>query len=42
MQFASQADYDGYNTHPDHVAFVQDVWVKEVLEFQEIDYSVAY
>ena len=41
MQFASQADYDGYNAHPDHVDFVQDVWVKEVLEFQEIDYVVA-
>lgn len=42
MQFATQADYDGYNAHPDHVAFVEEVWVKEVLEFQEIDYFVAY
>ena len=41
MEFADQADYDGYNTHPDHVRFVQDVWVNEVAEFQEIDYMKA-
>ncbi|WP_222846330.1 Dabb family protein [Pontiella sulfatireligans] len=38
MEFADQAAYDGYNTHPDHVRFVQEVWLKEVVEFQEIDY----
>jgi rhodanese-related sulfurtransferase len=41
MEFADQADYDGYNTHPDHVSFVQDVWMKEVAEFQEIDYVAS-
>ena len=38
MRFADQAAYDGYNTHPDHVAFVQEIWLKEVADFQEIDY----
>jgi Stress responsive A/B Barrel Domain len=38
MQFASQAEYDFYNTHPDHVAFVQGKWIPEVAEFMEVDY----
>ena len=38
MAFATQADYDGYNTHPDHVDFVQNVWMNEVADFQEVDY----
>lgn len=40
MEFASQADYDFYNQHPDHQKFVQDIWLKEVADFQEIDYLV--
>jgi hypothetical protein len=39
MEFADQAAYDGYNDHPDHVAFVRDRWMKEVEEFLEIDYA---
>lgn len=38
MEFADQAAYDGYNNHPDHVAFVQGRWIPEVAEFLEIDY----
>ena len=38
MEFADQAAYDSYNHHSDHVAFVQEVWLKEVAEFQEIDH----
>ncbi|UYO00364.1 MAG: Dabb family protein [Devosia sp.] len=38
MEFADQAAYRSYNDHPDHVAFVRDRWVPEVLRFQEIDY----
>lgn len=38
MEFADQIAYDGYNGHPDHVAFVRDRWVPEVAAFQEIDY----
>lgn len=38
MEFADQAAYDAYNAHPDHVGFVRDRWVPEVLRFQELDY----
>jgi Stress responsive A/B Barrel Domain len=38
MQFASQTEYDFYNTHPDHVGFVQGKWIAEVAEFMEVDY----
>jgi heme-degrading monooxygenase HmoA len=37
MTFADQAAYDAYNTHPQHVAFVQGRWVPEVAEFMEHD-----
>lgn len=39
MEFADQAAYDGYNTHPDHVAFVENRWIPEVDDFLEIDYT---
>ena len=39
MEFADQPAYDGYNVHPDHVAFVRDRWVPEVEDFLEIDYA---
>ena len=38
MEFTSRKEYDFYNTHPDHVAFVRDRWVPEVEAFLEIDY----
>ena len=38
MEFADQAAYDFYNTHPDHTAFVQGRWIPEVAKFLEIDY----
>jgi len=41
MEFANQKAYDEYNTHPDHVAFVQNRWLKEVEDFLEIDYEVV-
>jgi hypothetical protein len=41
MEFADQAAYDGYNAHPDHVAYVRDRWVPEVAAFLEIDYVPA-
>jgi len=40
MHFASQVDYDAYNEHPDHVAFVADAWLPNVAEFIELDYVV--
>jgi len=39
MVFDNQADYATYNGHPDHVAFVQDRWLKEVTHFLEIDFK---
>lgn len=39
MVFANQADYMTYNNHPDHVAFVQNRWMKEVSDFLEIDFE---
>jgi Stress responsive A/B Barrel Domain len=37
MKFADQAEYDAYNIHPLHVAFVQTRWIPEVAEFMEHD-----
>jgi len=37
MVFANQDDYNTYNNHPDHLAFVQERWNKEVTGFLEID-----
>ena len=41
MDFSGQKAYDQYNRHPDHVAFVQNVWPKEVKDFMEIDYEIT-
>ncbi|MEX3618951.1 Dabb family protein [Paenibacillus glucanolyticus] len=41
MVFDSEADYEAYHVHPQHVAFVEDRWEKEVVQFLEIDYSVV-
>lgn len=38
MEFENQEAYDGYNVHPEHVAFVQGRWLPEVAAFTEIDY----
>jgi predicted transcriptional regulator len=39
MEFAGRAAYDGYNTHPSHVRFVEERWLAEVAEFLELDYA---
>ncbi len=38
MEFKNQSDYDTYNEHPSHKAFVEDRWNTEVEKFQEIDF----
>ncbi len=38
MMFSSQHSYDAYNTHPDHLRFVETIWLPQVAEFMEIDY----
>lgn len=40
MVFDSMEDYQAYNEHPDHVAFVEERWMKEVEKFLEIDFEV--
>ncbi len=39
MEFASQQLYDTYSSHPDHVQFIQQYWLKYVEDFLEIDYE---
>jgi quinol monooxygenase YgiN len=39
MEFADQAAYDAYNSHPVHTAFVAQRWVPEVADFLELDYQ---
>jgi hypothetical protein len=41
MEFADGDAYEGYNGHPDHVAFVQRRWIPEVSDFLEIDYIAS-
>ncbi|MFK7854868.1 MAG: Dabb family protein, partial [Granulosicoccus sp.] len=38
MEFENQQDYDGYNNHPEHQQFVNEIWLKQVEEFMELDY----
>ena len=40
MNFKTRDDYDFYNNHPEHAAFVQNTWIPNVEIFQEIDYEV--
>lgn len=40
MVFASQSNYDSYNNHPDHARYVSEIWLKEVENFQEIDFVI--
>ena len=39
MEFRSPKAYEDYNQYPDHIAFVQNYWVKEVSDFLEIDFE---
>lgn len=38
MEFESDAVYQEYNNHPEHVHFVQQYWINEVEDFLEIDF----
>jgi heme-degrading monooxygenase HmoA len=37
MEFNTEEDYQHYNNHPAHTAFIQDQWIPCVSEFLEID-----
>ncbi|WP_308799353.1 Dabb family protein [Agromyces silvae] len=39
MSFADASAYEAYNAHPAHVAFVEQRWVPEVSEFEELDFE---
>ena len=39
MEFVNQQDYNAYNTHPQHVAFIEQYWIPGVDDFLEIDYE---
>ena len=40
MEFDSPEDYQVYNSHPDHVNFVQTRWIPEATDFMEIDFEL--
>jgi heme-degrading monooxygenase HmoA len=39
MEFDANEAYEKYNIDPDHVAFVQTYWAKNVQDFMELDYE---
>ncbi|MBC8769296.1 Dabb family protein [Arenibacter sp. BSSL-BM3] len=39
MEFDNIADYEAYNSHPDHTKFVSTYWAKYVEKFLELDYE---
>ena len=39
MEFDTTEQYDFYSNHPNHVAFVENFWIKSVADFLEIDYE---
>ena len=39
MEFDTLEDYEAYNIHPDHLGFVQTIWIKYVQDFLEVDYE---
>ena len=39
MEFDSIHEYDNYSNHPDHLDFVNHIWLKEVESFMEIDFE---
>jgi len=40
MEFADEAAYAFYSSHPEHTTFVQQRWIPEVEEFMELDYVI--
>ena len=39
MVFSDATVYAGYDSHPDHQAFVHEVWLPNVMQFLELDYQ---
>ena len=38
MELENQSDLKAYNHHPDHIEFVNTIWIPQVQDFLEIDY----
>lgn len=38
MEFANQSELAAYASHPLHTGFVENIWIPNVSDFQEIDY----
>ena len=41
MDFNTEEDYQAYNDHKDHLAFVNNHWIPEVVDFLELDYTIC-
>lgn len=39
MRFDTHAEFEAYNSHPQHQSFVAERWLKEVAFFQEADFE---
>ncbi len=37
FDFLTQSDYDAYNRIPEHLAFIEECWNRDVANFLEID-----
>ena len=42
MKFKTPEAYELYNNHPDHVSFVQNIWIPNIEDFMEIDYEKLF
>ncbi len=39
MEFETAKAYEAYNQHPNHTAFVKTYWIRDIVDFMEIDYE---
>ncbi|NQZ59201.1 MAG: Dabb family protein [Lentisphaeraceae bacterium] len=40
MEFENRQDYQSYSNHPDHISFVNNTWIPQVIDFIELDYQL--
>ena len=40
MEFEDMDAYEANNNHPDHIDFVKNTWIPQVIDFIEIDYEL--
>jgi hypothetical protein len=39
MEFKNQKAYEEYSNHPDHIKYVKNIWLNEVEDFLETDFT---